>query len=159
MEKWKRPDNYIGPDYEGYYILAGTNRDSGCLNRSNFQVITERLKVENLDIIDLTDNPSPVNVRHTHWACGWIELILIHKDDKESMKIANEIEENLDNYPVLDEDHFSEMEWTELREYWDNLPTSERVELCQKYDLNIFGARPGHFPEDDSGSLTDYLRD
>ena len=100
MEKWSRSENYIGESYNDYYVLLSHHRDSGLVEESNFQSALKALNGES-DTVKV--------IRSSHWAVGWIEFILIHESDKESIDKGNEIEKVLDNYPILDEDSFSEM--------------------------------------------------
>ena len=47
----------------------------------------------------------------------------------------------LDDYPVLDEDHYSELEWYEAQEYWDQSSLRDRIEMCVSAGLSGFAAR------------------
>jgi len=99
-------------DIKGLNLLDNQNwlvcpvnktRDSDALDRSNFDKI-ERLLVDN----------DPNETEHTiasfnHWACGWFYLILVNPSSK-SEEIVNNAIERLENYPILDEDLFSEYE-------------------------------------------------
>ena len=55
--------------------------------------------------------------------------------------IGEDIENSLADYPILDEEHFSELEWEEKHEYWEACSIKERVELCRKARTSIFAAR------------------
>ena len=106
MEKWSRSENYIGKTYCDYYVLLSRTRDSGLVEESNFWSALKALNGESKTV---------KVVRASHWLCGWIEMILIHESDKVSVDKGNEIEESLENYPILDEDDFYERE-SERRE-------------------------------------------
>ena len=108
MKKWSRTENYIGKSYNDYYVLLSHHRDSGLIEESNFQSALKALNGES-DTVKV--------VRAKHWAVGWIEMILIHESDKESIDKGNEIEKALENYPILDEDDFYERE-SEKRDEW-----------------------------------------
>ena len=101
MEKWSRTENYIGESYFDYYVLLSRNRDSGLVEESNFQSALKMLNGES-DTVKV--------IRASHWAVGWIEVILIHESDTKSVDKGNEIEESLESYPILDEDDFYERE-------------------------------------------------
>jgi len=100
MKKWNRADNYIGETYYDYYVLLSHHRDSGLVEESNFWSALKALNGESKTV---------KVIRSSHWLCGWIEMILIHESDKESIDKGNEIEESLESYPILDEDAFGEM--------------------------------------------------
>ena len=123
MEKWSRSENYIGETYYDYYVLLYRTRDSGLVEESNFQ---SALKVLN------GESKTVKIVRAKHWLCGWIEVILIHESDKESVEMGFEIEKALESYPILDEDDFYERE-SEKRE--------ELIEEIRKDIANECGDR------------------
>jgi hypothetical protein len=79
-------------------------RDSDALVRSNFVSIFNHLKdLSNKNNLEL----GPDILRFGHWACGWVEYLVIPKNDilvKETEQILNK----LDDYPVFDEDLYSE---------------------------------------------------
>lgn len=99
-------------------------RDSGPLDRSNFESALEALGGE-------SDN---VQVhRFGHWGPGWFEIIIVKPDTKEA-KTAEEIEEKLANYPVLDESHYSRLESEEADEVWKNCyREKDRIEYIRKH--------------------------
>jgi len=99
MEKWKRSNNYMGEDYDEYYVLEGHTRDSGVLDESNFYSALRMMGGESDTVIV---------VRFSHWGVGWVEAILIHESDVESVKKGNAISEALENYPILNEDDYTE---------------------------------------------------
>ena len=106
MQKWSRSENYIGESYNDYYVLLSRHRDSGLIEESNFYSALKMLNGES-DTVKV--------IRASHWAVGWIEVILIHESDKVSVDKGNEIEESLESYPILNEDDFYERE-SERRE-------------------------------------------
>ena len=89
-------------------VSCGTNRDADCLTRSNFIAALEILGGESEDV--------EVH-RFGHWACGWFEIIIV-RPDSPAAKEAEEIEAALENYPVLDDTAFSELETEEADETW-----------------------------------------
>ena len=80
MNKWKRPDYYIGPDYDDYFVSFSQHRDSDTLNRSNFEVASKQL--EELEGVEI--------IRDSHFLVGWIEYILIPESNDKAVKIAQE---------------------------------------------------------------------
>ena len=57
------------------------------------------------------------------------------------------------DYPVLDETHWSEKEFGEAANYWESAGVSERVELCQSAGVSVFAARRDYMPETPTGEL------
>ena len=107
MQKWSRSENSIGETYFDYYVLLSHHRDSGLVEESNFWSALKMLNGES-DTVKI--------IRASHWLCGWVEMILIHESDKESIDKGNEIEKALENYPILDEDDFYERESEKIKE-------------------------------------------
>lgn len=113
LSKYEIPGSYIGPTYEGYYVFMGKNRDSDAYTRSNFECALKQVepllkpkKYENEGVI-----------RDSHWACGWIEYILIHSKNKKALEVAEKIAQDLDQYPLVDESHACDLENTEFIDY------------------------------------------
>lgn len=78
-------------------------RDADALTESNFEVIRDDLQ---------HISPEGVDVHHfSHWACGWYDRLYIRKDDAAQLRAVQAWINALADYPVADEDHFSELEW------------------------------------------------
>lgn len=135
LVKWERPRYYAGAYWPDHYVFLTQNRDSDCLERSNFAVAAEAL----LNIPEPADWPhedeTPVQVvREGHFLCGWVEWIAIHQDAAEHLKAADEMQARLENYPVLNEEHWSEVERQEADEVWANCyDPSERVRYIREH--------------------------
>jgi hypothetical protein len=124
LKLWQTPLNYFGATWQEYYSAGvGQSRDSDALERSNFECM----------LIELGGESDTVHVvRESHWAVGWIEWIAIHEDDIESLKIADEIIENLAIYPVINDDHLTAIEYEEANQVWANCYTpKERVDYIR----------------------------
>lgn len=135
-------DPHICNELDHLYIApAGLNRDSGILQTSNWEVVTQ-------DILGKATHDETQIHRFGHWACGWFELLLVHPNDDAALQCADEWAASLSDYPVASDEHFSEMEWEAKVEYWGNCSVSERVELCQQAGVSIFAARHDHIPGD-----------
>ena len=148
LAKWSRPDSYYGAEWPEYYVFLGQHRDSDALTRSNFECGLEALGGES-DTVQV--------VREGHWAVGWVEWIAIHESDVDSLKKADEMLCHLSDYPVLNESHFSELEYQEAENYWQQMPIKYRVELCQEAGVCVFAARHDYIPQDDSGYIYEKL--
>jgi hypothetical protein len=101
---WNRPRNYVGASWDGYYAApVGQSRDSDTVERSNWEAQIERIPESDTVII----------VRESHWAVGWVEWLAIHESDTMALAEAEAIGEELEEYPILDEDRWSELELEE----------------------------------------------
>src|SRR5688572_9599267 len=78
-------------DQQDWFVApVATNRDAGCLQRSNWEVVTE-------DIRKAGDGDCEIH-RFGHWANGWFELMLI-RPGSEAAKVAELWENALSEYP------------------------------------------------------------
>lgn len=122
LSLWTMPDHYAGEVWPAYYRSGfGQHRDSDALERSNFACALEALGGETETVIV---------VRESHWAVGWVEWIAIHQDDGKALKIADELNERIEDYPVVDDSHYSDLEWTEAADYWESLTPREKVQMA-----------------------------
>jgi len=148
LERWTMPDSYFGAEWPEYFVFIGQSRDSDALTRSNFECGLRALGGE---------SDSVLVVRESHWAVGWVEWIGIHESNVEAILAADAMACALANYPVLDESHFSELEWDEAQTQWEMMPLKYRVELCAEADVSIFAARRDSIPSEDSGFIYERL--
>ena len=131
---------YMLENRQDWYVLpVGRNRDSGILTESNFQTATEILGGERTNIMEIH--------RFGHWGIGWFEIIIVNPRAGKTMRKAINIEENLADYPILDESDWSAREWGAMEEGWLNMPLSERMEVCCETNNSIFAARHDSIPE------------
>lgn len=98
MDSWA---NYSGPDWSGWYCGPSESRDAEIMEISNFQAALDMLGGEVKGQVEIREV--------SHWACGWYKQIMVHKDAPQVSKLE-EIRASLENYPLLDEDDFSERE-------------------------------------------------
>ncbi len=132
MELWTMPSCYVGAVWPATYVFLGQNRDSDAITRSNFRVALKRLGGES-ETVQV--------VRESHWACGWVEWIAIHQDDEKAVTLANEMLKSIEDYPVLDESDWSDLEYTEAMEFWDSMSLSMKVDYCRDAKVSVFAAR------------------
>lgn len=144
LERWTMPDSYWGAEWPEYFVFLGRHRESDALTRSNFECGLNALGGESSTVLVIRERCSMV---------GWVEWIAIHESDAEAILAADEMSCVLSDYPVLDESHFSELEWGEAQDYWESLRLRERVELCAEADVSIFAARRDSIPSEDSGYI------
>jgi len=168
METWNNPGSYGGFSPVGDFVVLGQSRDSDVLEQSNYATVFKALTDKAIELgcqdsgIDGEGDQSDMvyDYRANHWAVGWVETLLIcNNAPQELIDFADEIKAALADYPVYDEDDFSEREWEYATEVWNNCyDISERIELIKQFgNGNIFGARHEYIPEDPSGMLFDAL--
>ncbi len=169
LVKWTHPPDYGGFSPIGDYVIAGRSRDSDCLEESNYACIFRDLEKfaeslpeppENEDI-ESGEMSWVYDFGAGHWAVGWVETLLIRQDaPEELLRFAESIVCAIADYPVYDDEHFSELELEHAEKTWRNcFGLSERIELCRKFGISIFAARHEYLPDDDSGELFQYLRE
>jgi hypothetical protein len=151
LTRYTKPANFADfsdIDRSQYFVAAGQHRDSDTLTRSNFRSTLDRLGGESETVLVLRDN---------HWAVGWVEAIYIHESDTKACETADRILSRLEDYPVVSEDDWFELEYTEAAEYWARMSVAERLYWCQKYDVSPFAARRAEVPDDPRGELVSAL--
>lgn len=142
LEKWQTPDSYFGFDPVGDFVIYGRNRDSSILENSNYELILSQLVELSETLGTDNDEPFAYDYRASHWACGWVETILLRKNSPESLQaLASEILSALGDYPVVDESDYSERQSLAVVEYWDNCSLGEKIEWCKDSGESIFFAR------------------
>lgn len=117
--------NYIGEtDFQDFECVLTQSRDSDTLSRSNFTSALAMLGGESENVrID----------RFGHWACGWWEALSV-KPNTPEYQIALDIEKSLADYPVVNEDHWSELEHDEAQKVWQSCYTDEgRLEYIREH--------------------------
>ena len=108
-----------------WYVAAGRSRDSELIEESNWHAILEALGGES-DTVAIE--------RENHWACGWVEHLLIDPADTARVQLANELRERIENYPILDEEDYSRREDESCNQIWTECyRPSERVEYFREH--------------------------
>lgn len=146
LKRWTRPECYVGATWEGWFVFLWQNRESDCLTRSNFQCAMERLKPLSTDL-EHEEMPSVQTVRESHWAVGWVEWIAIHESNKLAIAEAEAMQEEMEGYPVLDETHWSEMEFAEYLEAWKDSGHSYFIKELERAELIENGALDDSTPD------------
>ncbi|WP_407156326.1 hypothetical protein [Bradyrhizobium sp. STM 3557] len=126
LNRWTMPSNYFGEVWPAYYSAGvGQSRDSDALERSNFRSMLKAIGGES-ETVQV--------VRESHWAVGWVEWIAIHQDDETALRKADEIKGALEDYPVINEDDWSEEETSEANDVWrDCYSVAERVKYIRDH--------------------------
>lgn len=89
-------------EYLDWFVVASRHRDSDLLENCNWQEIEKALGDEHCAIF-----------RFGHWAVGWTELML-----SDSGEQVQNILEALADYPVFNDEAYSEMECEAAYEDW-----------------------------------------
>jgi hypothetical protein len=114
-------------DYGTWLVCLGQHRDSNCIDRSNFRIAQQELEAINSDCC--------VIERENHWAVGWVEHLLINPANAQAVAAGEAIKQRLENYPVLDEEDWSNLEQEEAEQAWkDCYNWKERIEYIRKHE-------------------------
>lgn len=118
-DNWRRfPSFALSDPPEGVWACVYThNRDSDRLERSNAEVYERELRpfMESEDSFDVRPE------HHKHFAVGWVDGFLIRVYDDagqvtEAFKAYHRLKMRENDYPILDEERYSQMEAEELAE-------------------------------------------
>lgn len=142
LDRWSLPSCYAGATWEDYYVFLSRHRDSDCLTNANFDAGLKAIGGERTIEIDLDNDPESPNphdlaivqvVRESHWAVGWIEWIAVHKTASKALKLADKAAKAIQDYPVLDENLYSEYEQNYADLTWKNCYSwQERAEYIRE---------------------------
>ncbi len=96
-------------DPDNWAIVYTHNRDSGLLDQSNADAIAKAME----PFTD-GDDPDVVIESHDHWAVGHVDgfSIRVYRDGEitDAFKAYHDLSEQLADYPILDEEDYSERE-------------------------------------------------
>lgn len=134
LKRWTLPPYYVGAEWPEYYRFLGRNRDSDIHTNSNFDAGLKAIGGERtIEGPDGEDLQTVLRVSENHWACGWVEWIAIHESDSEALRLADEVMERLEDYPLLDEEDVSQREEDEAERIWNDCYTArDKVEAAAK---------------------------
>ncbi len=114
-------------------------RDSRPLDESNFATA--------LDMLGGEDGEDVQVHRFGHWGPGWFEIVLINPLRDDLVKVGEEIEASLADYPALNDEDFSNREWEQVMMYWEQMGLREKYEYCRRAGESIFAARANDFSD------------
>jgi len=125
LKRWTMPDSYFGAEWPNYFgSSVGQTRDSDALARSNFRCMLRALGGESETVLV---------IRESHWAVGWVEWIAIHESDSKALQTADEIAAALEDYPVVDESDWSDLEMEDADDVWrDCYRPSDRIDYIRR---------------------------
>jgi len=115
---WQRFDSFVWwrrrevENPEKWSIVYTANRDSGLIDQSNAHYIEKALKP-----FTEGDDPDVVAESHSHWAVGHVDGFSIRVftadgEITEAFRTYFELQERIDNYPILDESDYSDREYS-----------------------------------------------
>jgi hypothetical protein len=115
------------------FPMVYTEAVASVLERSNWEVLQREL--------------GDVGEVHAfnHWATSF-EILLIDPADTSAVAKAEQMIDALADYLVLDEDHFSGLEYEHNALTWAQMSLAERVQILSAQRLCIFAARRDELP-------------
>jgi len=125
-------DHHLPIDGREHWIVAPVtqNRDSGCLDQSNFYSALMLLGGEQEDLVEVH--------RFGHWELGWYEIIIVHPSLREKVEA---IVARLEDYPILDDKDLSEREYAAIDKAWSCMTLREKIEFATENGHSKFAAR------------------
>lgn len=111
-EGW--PCSYGSSVKDTWLVFLSKTRDADLIEESNFEVA---LKV--LGEIGGEGKDYAI-FRQSHWACGWLETIIINPKSETLVEKAVEMENDLEEYALLDDGDYSEREYNAYCEARDS---------------------------------------
>ena len=134
---WFRESEIADPD--NWAIIYTHNRDCGLLDQSNADAIAEAMEP-----FTEGDDPDVVMESHDHWAVGHVDgfSIRVYRNGEitEAFKTYHDLMEQMDGYPILDEEDYSNRE---LRRPWKTSVTphggsSTNTNLPEGWESEVF---------------------
>lgn len=133
---WGRSSDLDDPDR--WAIFYTHNRDSDTLEESNARAIAKDMKpyLDGKGALKKSD-PDVVPEDHAHWAVGWVEGYSIRVFNKKNQitpafRKYHELQEKIAEYPVLDENDYSERELEEKYQMAEATIRSEGRDLVKE---------------------------
>lgn len=104
LKKWTEAPNYLGMDLTDYYVVATMSEQSDSVEESNFRVWHKLFSALE---------------EHSFGGCVSFKALMIHKDSL-LLEAIDKKKKSLEDYPILDELDWSELESDQWYEYWSN---------------------------------------
>jgi hypothetical protein len=100
-------------EHRDWLVAGSVHRDSDSLTRSNFRSIMRELGIAKPTYepkgTEWNESEDACVETSSHWAVGWSAVILVQPESK-SAEVADEIVRKLEDYPVVNESDWSEVE-------------------------------------------------
>lgn len=141
---WRRFDSFAWhraydlQDADRWMVWYTSSRDAGLLEQSNEKVISERLST-----FAEGDNPDVVFERHSHWAVGHVDgfSIRVFRGEgtiTDAFREFCSIKERLEDYPILDEQDYSEREYEATLENYRGEMWRLRDDLPDGWESDVY---------------------
>lgn len=112
LYRWEYESNYIGEDYSDHYVVYPTFRDADLVQQSNYETIKKVFDQKDIKYII---------VRFNHWLVGWMEEILINENHLGSLRYADDLVGQLEDYPLLDDDDYYQKRYEQMEEIYKDM--------------------------------------
>jgi hypothetical protein len=122
LKLWQDAPNYLGTNYEGYYVVYSQSDASEISDMANYRVLSRF--INNEDCIEASFGGF----------FGRFTSILLKKDSPLVKEIDNLIEKTKTVYYLLDEQVYGEIQNEKWMEYWNETGCKE----CAKEILKVF---------------------
>ncbi len=104
-------------------------RDSGVLATSNWEVCLRQLT----EVAPTNEEPDYEVHRFGHWGPGWFEIILV-RPGSSCAQLCADLACALSDYPILDENHYSEAQLEEANKVWKECYSDlQRLEYIREH--------------------------
>jgi hypothetical protein len=119
-----------------WLVACATTRDADCLGRSNWRCFIKLLNGTGTEGAKGSQeiNENVAIEEASHWACGWVQYLIINPAAVELVALAEATREKLEDYPVIDEQDWSELETEEANDVWrDCYRPKERIKYIKEH--------------------------
>jgi len=116
-------------NYNGRFISV--HRDSYCLDRSNWRRIKEDAEEAFPDAF--------WTMPCSHWAVGWIDHLMVDVTNREAVAWCMNVCDDLQDYPIYDEDDWSSLEHDEEWECFCNNAVPDISKNLEKRQFELEG--------------------
>src|SRR5690606_22515923 len=146
------------PDRQDWFVAP-------CAHHRGADTLTEANWAEQLARLESADPEGNDHEVHQfgHWACGWFEIVLV-RPGSNCEAVCRDLEKSICDYPVLNDDRYSELRWDQAAQFWAGLSTAERRRLlraagCPEQLIRNAARRksPPRDSEDPHGRVWEYL--
>lgn len=170
-KKWERPEYYAGFNPDMDYLLYARHRESQLVEESNMAVIRRELGKIIEALPEEQREPVPTDAaemdafgmakseamtrefwvytwRASHPMVGWVEYLMLRGDAPAVLKDrADALLSGLEDYPIADDDHYSELQWEAIDKYWEAASESEKKQWFEGTEHEFDPADPEATPE------------
>lgn len=158
---WRKFDSFAWfeqpEDSDDWTIVYTHNRDSDIVTRCNAEIIEQEMTP-----YTEADEPDCYAERHNHWAVGWVDgySIRVYKNGQitEAFKKWCELQQRIEDYPLLDESKYSEMEWNEYLEAWELWGRKDFIKELEK-EFCLFDSVTDFLDDIDNNTLREFYEE